>query len=409
MSSVSTTGSAEQYYKLKKLLQELEQKKGRHTELVTVYIPAGFSLNEINNLLASEISLTQNVKSKTVRKNVIDALTKITQHLKLYKQTPEHGLAIFCGNVSGQEGKTDIKIWAIEPPEPLTAKMYWCDQLFELEPLRQQLKEKEVYGLIALDLKEASVGLLKGKSIEILRHLESIVPGKQIKGGQSAMRYQRVREGLINDWFKEIAETIKASFAGHELKGILLGGPGITKEDFYNGGYLETDLKKQVLGLQNIGYTNEQGLEELVNRSSELLKEAAVSREKELCNKFFSELQKDSGSVTYGLVAVLRALTSGSVETILLSECIGYEEVGLECACGFNEKRFVKTEEKENQVCPKCGQRLKLFAEQDAIDAMQELAKNYGSKVEIISCETSEGKQLLALGGIAAILRWKSK
>ncbi len=395
------------HIKLKKLLQELEEKKGRHTELVSVYVPAGFSLNEINTLLANEISLTQNVKSKAVRKNVTDALTKIVQHLKLYKRTPEHGLAIFCGNVAEQEGQTDICIWAVEPPEPLTVKMYWCDQRFELEPLKQQLKEKEVYGLVVLDTKEATLGLLKGKTIQVLRHLESIVPGKFIKGGQSAQRFQRVREGLVNDWYKEIAENVKARFAGHELKGIILGGPGMSKENFYNGGYLETDLKNKILGLQDVGYTNEQGLHELVDRSGELLKEAAVSKEKELCNKFLNELQKDSGKVTYGIALVLKALEAGSVELILLSEGFEFEEVELLCSCGFSEKKFVKSTEKEKVTCSKCGGKPRIVGEQDGMDAIEEKAKQYGTKVEIISRETREGEQLFALGGIGAFLRWK--
>lgn len=397
----------DQYYKLKKLLQELERLKGRHTELVSVYVPVGFSLIEITNLLRQEVNLTQNVKSKTVRKNVLGALEKIIQHLKIYRETPVNGLAIFCGNVSEKEGVSDIRIWAVEPPEPVSVKLYWCDQKFELKPLLNQLKEKEVYGLAVLDTKEATIGLLKGKSIQVLWHKESVVPGKFIKGGQSAQRFQRVREGLVNDWYKEIAENMKKQFEGQELKGIILGGPGINKENFYNENYLETDMKKRVIGIQNTGYTNEQGLEELVKRSSELLKESAVAKEKELVSRFLDHLQKDSGLVTYGLVPVKRALESGAVEIILLSEGLEWEEVEYLCSCGNSEKKIVKISEKEKQICSKCGQRTGIVGELDIIDAMEELVKNYGAKIEIISRQTREGEQLYELGGIAAILRYK--
>ncbi|NOZ81782.1 MAG: peptide chain release factor 1, partial [Candidatus Micrarchaeota archaeon] len=214
------------YIKLKKLVNELSKIRGRHTELISLYVPAGFPLTEIMDLISQEISLTQNVKSKTVRKNVTDALTKIHQYLKLHKQTPKNGLVIFCGNVSEQEGKTDIRLWALEPPEPINVKIYWCDQKFELAPLEEQLKEKDVYGLLVLDTKEATVGLLSGKRIKVLKHMTSLVPGKFRKGGQSAQRFQRVREGLINDWFKEVASVAKSCFPD-DIKGIILGGPGI--------------------------------------------------------------------------------------------------------------------------------------------------------------------------------------
>ena len=121
--------------KLRRLLRELSQMKGKHTELISYYIPAGSDLNKISELITQEQALTRNVKNKTVRKNVLSALEKIGQELKRYNKLPENGLAIFCGNVSEEEGKTDIKLWAVVPPEKIQVKLYWCDQKFELKPL----------------------------------------------------------------------------------------------------------------------------------------------------------------------------------------------------------------------------------------------------------------------------------
>jgi len=354
----------EQLYKLKKLLKELEKIKGRHTELVSVYVPSGHNIIDIVNQVRSEQETATNIKSKTVKKNVTGALEKILQHLKLYKKTPENGVIIFAGNVSEKEGVSDIRLWAIEPPEPLNTKMYWCNQKFELEPLKDMVEEKELYGLLVMDNKEASIALLKGKRIELLKRLESIVPSKSIKGGQSQQRFQRVREGLINDWYKKIAESLKDIFP-KEMKGIILGGPGPAKDDFFSGNYLQTDIKKQVLGVKSTGYTDEHGLEELVERSEDLLKEAAIAKEKALVQKFFEGLRKESGFVTYGKDNVLKALKMGAVETILVSEDL------------------------------------------EIVDTFVESAKQYGTTVEIISRDTREGEQLYQLGGIAAILRWK--
>jgi peptide chain release factor subunit 1 len=355
----------QQIYKLRKILEELEKIKGRHTELVSFYIPAGFNLQEAVNMLRQEYTLTENVKNKTVRNNVLGAIDKVLQELKYYTKTPENGLVIFSGNVSEQEGETDIKVWTVEPPEPLKIKKYWCDQKFEIEPLQDMVAEKELYGLLVMDNREASVGLLKGKKIELLRKIESIVPGKTGKGGQSAQRYERVREGLINDWCKIIAENVRNCFSQFpNIRGIIIGGPGPAKNDFYEEDYLLTDIKKRVLGVKNVGYTDEQGLEELVQRSQDILAEAAIAKEKALLQRFFEELRKDSGLVTYGKENVMKDLELGAVDIILVSQ-------GLE------------TEELSNK------------------------AKGYNTTVEIISKDTREGEQLYQLGGMAAILRWK--
>ncbi len=171
-------------YKLKKLIDQLAAIKGRHTELVTVYVPVNYSLSEIISTLRNEQSTSENIKSKPVRKNVTSALDKIIRHLQLYKKTPEHGLAIFCGNLSEKEGAADIQIIAIEPPEEIKVKMYWCDQRFVLEPLQEMVAEKEIYGIINLDKSDANIALLIGKRLEPLVHKESIVPGKTRAGGQ---------------------------------------------------------------------------------------------------------------------------------------------------------------------------------------------------------------------------------
>lgn len=169
--------------KLKKLVAELKSYRGRHTELVSVYIPAGYNLIDAVNMLRSEVSTAQNIKSKTTRKNVIDALEKIIQHLKIFKETPKNGLVVFAGNISKEEGKSDVRLWSIEPPEPLKTKLYWCDQVFVVEPLEEMLKEKDNYGLIVMDGSQAVIGLLSGKNIKKLKKIESLAPSKTIKGG----------------------------------------------------------------------------------------------------------------------------------------------------------------------------------------------------------------------------------
>jgi peptide chain release factor subunit 1 len=393
-------------FKLRKLLVELEQIKGRHTELVSVLIPSGGSVQDMMGQLRNEQGTAENIKSRTTRKNVVSALEKAIQHLKLYKGTPPNGLALYVGNIAEQEGAADIKVWAIEPPEKLQTKLYWCDQVFRLEPLHDMAAEKEIYGLVVMDNQEAAIGMLKGKKIVLIRHLESIVPSKTAKGGQSAQRFERVREGLINDFYKEIAESIKGAFPS-EVQAILFGGPGPAKETFLREEYLPTDLRKQILGPVGTGYSDEAGLEELVERGKELLAEASVAKERELVRKFLEHLQRGTGLVMYKLKDVLDAMEKGAVDTLLLSEKSDLFEVEYECPEGHGNKLFVKQAEIDSLKCPVHGKVVKLVGKMDAHDAFEAMAKNYGTKLEIISKDTREGEQLLALGGLGAVLRYR--
>src|SRR3989338_10555748 len=175
---------AKQRHNLKKFVKDLEGYRGRHTELVTVYIPAGYDINKVNTQLAQEQGTATNIKSTSTRKNVTDALEKMVQHLKIFKQTPPHGLAAFSGNVAEREGQSDVRVWSIEPPVPLNLRVYRCDKEFVLEPLKSLLESKEVYGLVVLDRRDAMIALLKGKTIIPLTQTHSHVPGKTRAGGQ---------------------------------------------------------------------------------------------------------------------------------------------------------------------------------------------------------------------------------
>ena len=352
---------------LEELVERLDGIRGRHTELVTVLVPAGHNINTVVDQLEAEKSTAKNIKSTATRKNVVEALEKITRNLKLMRQTPKNGLAAYAGNVSETEGQTDIQLWMIEPPEELGTRLYRCDQVFVLDPLKEMLEVKELYGLFVIDRKEATIGLLEGRQVKVLQKLESGVPGKIRAGGQSANRYARIIEGKAKDFFKKCAEALKDNFFDlKNLKGIIIGGPMPTKDDFLKGGGLVTALKDKVIGMKDLGYADEHGIDLLVEASGDILKEQEIIYEKKLLDRFFNMLGKERAKTAYGIEPVKKALDRAAVDTLILS------------------KKFKKPEIKE--LIKKAGE--------------------IGSKVEFVGNDTEEGKQFWNLSGMGAMLRF---
>lgn len=396
--------------RLKAIIKELGKVRGRHTELVTVYVPAGYNIIKVAEQIKQEQGTAQNIKSKAVRKNVVGALERIIQHLKLYKQTPKNGVAIFSGNVSDKEGVTDIEIWAIEPPEPLKQRLYRCGQEFVLDPLKEMVREKEIYGLIVLDKSEAEIGVLRGKRIESLKHLDSIVPGKTKAGGWSQQRYARIREGLLNDFLKKIGEIATSNFKNmRDLKGIIVGGPGPVKEQFADGEFLEYSVKSKVLGVVNTSYTGgEYGLRETMERAEDIISEASAIREKKVLERFFSELSKDSGLAVYGFREVVDALKSGNLELLLMSEDFDWVKVKFKCECGFETEKVLNRKQIDEQKCPECNSRMEVIEEKELTEDLIKMADDMATVVEVISTNTGMGEQLMEIGGIGGILRYKT-
>lgn len=355
---------------LQNVLEELEGFKGRQTELISVYIASGYDTISVQKQLEAEKSTAKNIKSTSTRKNVGEALDKIVRHLKDYKRTPDNGIAVFCGNVSQVEGQTDLRLWAIEPPEPLKVRLYRCDKEFVLEHLQEQLVAGEVYGLILMDRKEATIGILEGKRIETIQKLTSGVPSKVRAGGQSSQRFHRITEGLTKEFYKRIADEAKLAFFDNpRLKGILIGGPIPTKDEFIDGQYLLRPLHDKILGRVDMGETSEAGLPELVNRSQEILASQEIIKERNLLEKFFEKLGRNPDFAKYKKEDIEKALEFGAVETILISK---------------NADRQLAKELKTK-------------------------AEAIGSKIEVVSMETDEGKQFMNItqDGIGALLRFK--
>lgn len=358
------------------------------------------------NMLKQEYALTQNVKSRATRHNVLDALEKTMNHLRLFKKTPPNGLVIFCGNISKKEGQPDIKLWSVEPPQPLAQKIYWCDQKFVLDPLKEMVREKEVYGLIVIDTGGSDVGFLKGKKVLIEKHIDSLVPGKTSKGGWSQQRYARIREEAKNEHLKKTGEIATKIFKGEKyLKGVIIGGPGPLKEKFKGGEYLDYQLRKKVLGVVDTSYTGIQGLQEIVQRGESLIQEASAVRERAIMQGFFEHLKKDDGLSIYGLEEVKSALDYGAVKTLLISEEYDWVRTELTCQCGNKIEKDIKPG--SVQKCPKCKSEMKIEGEKELIDVLSEQAKGLGSEVEIISVDSREGEQFKEIGGIGAVLRYK--
>jgi len=404
-------------YKFKKLIKMLKEKQGRGTELISLYIPPGRNIFDVGNYLRQEQDQAGNIKDKLTRKNVQASIEKLIQYLKLYRKTPPNGLALFCGAIpqGPVRGTEKIEMYAIEPPEPVRSFMYVCDQNFYLEPLEEMAREKDVYGLLVLDRGGGTIALLRGANYTVINKVSSDVPPKHSAGGWSQRRFERIREEKVHEFFKKLGDATNKALLPYlsELKGIIIGGPGDAREIFEQGNYLDYRLKSKVLANLPLSYSGEGGLRELIEKSMDVLKGAALVEEKEAVDKIFKTLARNPNLVSYGLKDVLQSLMSGAAEMVVVINDINYFHIKKTCQnCGFEERRFLKVEEIESQQnstpCPKCGSTTFEVEKEDIIDYIATLAESISADVVVISSDTEWGEQLRALGGIAALLRYET-
>ena len=406
-------------YKIRKILDELSQKTGRGTELISLYIPTGKQLHEVITNLREEQGTADNIKSDLTRTHVVDSISKVLQRLKLYKKTPERGLVIFSGALppegGGPLGSEVVKVYEIDPPKVLKTFLYRCDDHFHVDILKDMLKDENLIGFLAIDAKDTGWGLLHGDKIEVLKETGSGVAGKHRQGGQSAKRFQKLREMELTYYFNRVAEITKEYFIDiYPIKGLIISGPGPTKEDFINGNYLEYRLKEMVLGTIDASYAGSEGIREAFSKSTELLSDFRMVEEKKMVEELFKHINNNSGLAAYGLKEIINLLKKNVVSKIIITGDIDLNRIEIKCKrCNNVTEEIVeriqvipKKTELLNLPCPNCKSKDSEAATQDIIDYFALIATKTGTKIEVVSGKAEHGMMLSSIGKIGAILRY---
>ena len=406
-------------YKIRKTLDELSDKTGHGTELISVYIPKGKQLHEVISTLREEQGTADNIKSDFTRSHVVDSLGKVIQRLKLYKKTPDKGLVVFCGALppegGGPIGSEVVTIFEIEPPKDLKQYLYRCDDHFHVDILKDMLKDDNLIGFIAIDAKDCGWGLLHGDKIEVLAQTGSGVAGKHRQGGQSAKRFQKLREMELTYYYNRVAETSREYFIDiYPVKGLIISGPGPTKEEFINGNYLEYRLQNMIISTIDCSYAGAEGIREAFAKSADILSSFRMVEEKKMVEDLFRHINSHSGLGVYGLKDIIDLLQNNVVDTLIITDDTNLHKVEGKCRrCQNLQEAIVervdviptKTKFTTNP-CPGCNAMEVEANERDIVDYLSLIAAKTGTRIEVISGSAEYGNMLASLGKVGAILRY---
>ena len=400
--------------RLKKALEELTAMRGMGTELVTVIVPPDRMIHDVRQHLSQEAGQAANIKSKSTRKHVADAIESAIATINRYKTPGESGIAIFVGHVIVGNNKSRLISTVVDdPPQPFPSFRYRCDSRFELSQLEEMLIDRAAYGLFVIDRSESAYGLATGKRMHCQEHITSQVPSKHGRGGQSAQRFERLIEEAAHNFFKKSAERACSYWLPQleNLEGIIVGGPGATKDYVVKNDYFHHEIKKLIREPHfDVGYSNESGLRELLQRAGGLMDQIELEAERNLVDQFLSEVMQPHPKATYGEAMIRSALNQGAVHTLLLSEALRKRRVGWSCKPCGHEWEATQTSLSDIPNCPSCDSediREDPDRSMDLMDELTMLAGHTSAKVSLISMDTEEGATLNdGFGGIAALLRY---
>ncbi|KAI4109486.1 MAG: hypothetical protein L6R37_000461 [Teloschistes peruensis] len=401
-------------WKVKKLIKRLEAARGNGTSMISLIIPPKDQVSRAAKMLAEEFGTASNIKSRVNRLSVLSAITSTQQRLKLYNKVPPNGLVVYCGEIITSEGKERKINIDFEPFKPINTSLYLCDNKFHTEALSELLESDQKFGFIIMDGNGALFGTLSGNTRDVVHKFSVDLPKKHGRGGQSALRFARLREEKRHNYVRKVAELAVQNYITNDkvnVAGLILAGSADFKNDLNQSDMFDNRLQSKVIKVVDVSYGGENGFNQAIELASETLSNVKFIQEKKLIGKYFEEISQDSGKVCYGVEDTLKALELGAAETLIVYENLEYNRWVLKTSTGSEvvlHTNKAQEIDREMFMDKETGQEMEVVEQGAFLEWLAEKYKDFGANLEFVSDRSSEGNQFVkGFGGIGAILRYK--
>lgn len=400
-------------WKVKKLVQSLEKARGNGTSMISLVIPPKGQIPLYQKMLTDEYGTASNIKSRVNRLSVLSAITSTQQKLKLYNTLPKNGLVLYCGDIITEDGKEKKVTFDIEPYKPINTSLYLCDNKFHTEVLSELLQADDKFGFIVMDGQGTLFGSVSGNTRTVLHKFTVDLPKKHGRGGQSALRFARLREEKRHNYVRKVAEVAVQNFITNDkvnVKGLILAGSADFKTDLAKSELFDPRLACKVISIVDVSYGGENGFNQAIELSAEALANVKYVQEKKLLEAYFDEISQDTGKFCYGIDDTLKALDLGAVEKLIVFENLETIRYTFKDAEDNEVIKFAEPEAKDKSfaIDKATGQEMDVVSEEPLIEWLAANYKNFGATLEFITDKSSEGAQFVTgFGGIGAMLRYK--
>eukprot|EP00428_Durinskia_dybowskii_P063794 CAMPEP_0170374160 /NCGR_PEP_ID=MMETSP0117_2-20130122/10453_1 /TAXON_ID=400756 /ORGANISM="Durinskia baltica, Strain CSIRO CS-38" /LENGTH=452 /DNA_ID=CAMNT_0010629097 /DNA_START=122 /DNA_END=1480 /DNA_ORIENTATION=+ len=402
-------------WKVKKLIKSLQAARGNGTSMISLITPPKDQVSRINKMLADEYGTASNIKSRVNRLSVLGAITSTQQKLKLYTRIPDNGLVIYCGTILTDDGKEKRVNIDFEPFRPINTSLYLCDNKFHTEALNELLEDDDIFGFIVMDGNGSLYATLQGNTRTVLHKFTVDLPKKHGRGGQSALRFARLRLEKRHNYVRKVAELAVNYFITDNkanVTGLILAGSADFKEVLLNSDLFDPRLAKIVLRTVDVSYGMDPGFNQAIELAHECLSNVKLVQEKRLLQKYMDEISQDTGKYCFMVQDTLHALEMSAVETLIVWENLAVNRLLVRNVTTGEEAVLHLTPDQERNDAhfhdAVTGVQLEIIERQTLVEWLANNYKTFGANLEFITDRSQEGSQFCrGFGGIGGLLRWK--
>ncbi|KAH9546007.1 hypothetical protein CY35_12G074100 [Sphagnum magellanicum] len=404
-------------WKIKKLIKALESARGNGTSMISLIMPPRDQVSRVTKMLGDEFGTASNIKNRVNRQSVLGAITSAQQRLKLHNKVPPNGLVLYTGTIVTDDGKEKKVTFDFEPFKPINSSLYLCDNKFHTEALNELLESDDKFGFIIMDGNGTLFGTLSGNTREVLHKFSVDLPKKHGRGGQSALRFARLRMEKRHNYVRKTAELatqfyINPATSQPNVSGLILAGSADFKTELSQSDMFDPRLQTKVLNVVDVSYGGENGFNQAIELSAEILANVKFIQEKRLIGKYFEEISQDTGKYVFGIEDTLKALEMGAVETLIVWENLEVNRYVLKNAVsGELVIKHLNREQESDQSTFREAETQAELEVQEKLSLLEWFAnvyKGFGCTLEFVTNKSQEGSQFCrGFGGIGGILRYQ--
>jgi len=401
-------------WKIKKLIKSLEMARGNGTSMISLIIPPRDQIARVSKMLADEYGTASNIKSRVNRLSVLGAITSVQARLKLYNKVPPNGLVIYCGTIVTDDGKEKKVNIDFEPFKAVNTSLYLCDNKFHTEALQALLTDDNKFGFIVMDGNGSLFGTLQGNTREVLHKFTVDLPKKHGRGGQSALRFARLRMEKRHNYVRKVAETAVEMFIKNDkvtVAGLILAGSADFKTELSQSDMFDQRLQAKIVKVVDISYGGENGFNQAIELSADALLNVKFIQEKKLIGTFFDEISQDTGRYVFGVQDTIQALEMGAVETLICWENLDITRMRLKKTNGDEKVVNLRPEQlgdKNLMTDPDSGAEMEIIESLPLLEWLANNYKSFGAVLEIVTDKSQEGAQFVkGFGGVGGVLRYR--
>ena len=220
--------------------------------------------------------------------------------------------------------------------------------------------------VVSVDDEEYCVAVLRQYGVDVEVEERTRLPGKL----EAEKRTKALRE-----FFRKASTALRDVWT--KVRGpIVVVGPGFAKGEFVkHARRAASDVARDIIDVKSVNSSGMAGIREALRSGvlTKALRHVRIVQETNVVEEVLKRLGKGTLDVTYGFDDVERASVFGAVEKLLLADAVLRE--------ASDEKRL-------------------------ALEGLMREVEGKGGGVMVISAEHEAGTKLLALGGVAALLRF---